>query len=169
MLFLNTTNDTQIIMNTFRSLFLVFLIIPILEIYILIKVGGIIGAIPTVLAIVATAAIGAFLIRHQGMTTLQRVQASLQKGEIPAVEMFEGLILLLCGALLLTPGFFTDAIGFLALTPFIRRLFVIWALKHSNIIQTMNQSKNTYDAQDFHRHEPRNISTIEDEYKKEDK
>lgn len=160
-------------MNIFRSLFLVFLIVPILEIFLLIKVGGIIGAIPTILAIVATAAIGAFLIRNQGISTLNRVQNSMQKGEIPAIEMFEGLILLICGALLLTPGFFTDAIGFIALIPTTRRLFIIWALKHSNIIQTMKQSQNTYDSDGFHRHEKRqNIHesiVIEGKYKKEDK
>jgi len=156
-------------MNIFRSLFLLFLIIPILEIYLLIKVGGIIGAIPTVFAIVATAALGAFLIRFQGISTLNRVQSNLQKGEIPAIEMFEGLILLICGALLLTPGFFTDTIGFVALIPTARRAFIVWALKHSNIIQTMKQSQNTYDSTGFHHQERRENIVIEGEYKKEDK
>lgn len=156
-------------MNIFRSLFLVFLIIPILEIYLLIKVGGIIGAIPTVFAIVATAAIGAFLIRYQGISTLNRVQNSLQRGEIPAIEMFEGLILLICGALLLTPGFFTDTIGFIALIPAVRRAFIIWALKHSNVIQTMKQSQHTYDSEGFKHHHSRENIVIEGEYKKEDK
>ena len=156
-------------MNIFRSLFLVFLIIPIIEIYLLIKVGGIIGAIPTILAIVATAALGALLIRFQGVSTFNRVQSNLQKGEIPAIEMFEGLILLICGALLLTPGFFTDAIGFIALIPVARRAFIVWALKHSNIIQTMKQSQNTYDSTGFHHHEHRENIVIEGEYKKEDK
>lgn len=156
-------------MNIFRSLFLVFLIVPIIEIYLLIKVGAIIGAIPTIFAIVATAAIGAFLIRFQGISTFNRVQSSLQKGEIPAIEMFEGLILLICGALLLTPGFFTDAIGFVALIPSIRRIFIVWALKHSNIIQTIKQSQNTYDSHGFHHHKSRENIVIEGEFKKDDK
>lgn len=154
-------------MNIFKSLFLVFLIIPILEIYLLISIGGLIGAIPTVFAIVATAAIGALLIRHQGVATLNKVQKSLKKGEIPAIEMLEGLVLLICGALLLTPGFFTDGLGFIALIPITRRLFIVWALKHSNIIQNINP--NTYESADFHRHQDRQGTTIEGEYKKEDK
>lgn len=156
-------------MNIFRSLFLVFLIVPILEIYLLIKVGGIIGAVPTILAIIGTAALGAFLIRYQGISTFNRVQTNLQRGEIPAIEMFEGLILLICGALLLTPGFFTDAIGFIALIPAARRAFIVWALKHSNVIQTMKQSQHTYDSEGFHRQEHRENIVIEGEYKKEDK
>jgi len=155
-------------MNIFRSLFLVFLIIPIIEIYLLIKVGSVIGAIPTILAIVGTAALGAFLLRYQGISTLNRVQTSIRNGEVPAIEMFEGLILLICGALLLTPGFFTDAIGFVALIPGIRRAFVIWALKHSNIIQTM-QSQQAYQSQGYEHHERRENIVIEGEFKKEDK
>lgn len=154
-------------MNIFKSLFLLFLIIPIFEIYLLISIGGLIGAIPTVLAIVSTAAIGALLIKHQGIATLNKVQTSLQKGEIPAIEMLEGLVLLVCGALLLTPGFFTDSLGFIALIPVARRLFIVWALKHSNIIQDIN--KNTYNSHEFHRHNERQGDTIEGEYKKEDK
>lgn len=156
-------------MNIFRSLFLLFILVPIFEIYLLIKVGGIIGAIPTILAIVVTAALGAFLLRSQGISTFQRVQNTLQQGEIPAIEMFEGLILLVCGALLLTPGFFTDTLGFVALIPSIRRAFVVWVLKHSNIIQTMQQTHKTYDSTDFHRQEHRENIVIEGEFKKEDK
>ncbi|HFE38381.1 MAG TPA: FxsA family protein [Gammaproteobacteria bacterium] len=156
-------------MNIFRSLFIVFLVIPILEIFLLIKVGGIIGAVPTVLAIIATAGIGAFLIRHQGITTLNRVQTSLQNGEIPAIEMFEGLVLLISGALLLTPGFFTDSIGFIALIPGLRRLLIVWALKHASIIQTIKQSQNTYESQEFYQHTTRKNIVIEGECEKDNK
>lgn len=151
-------------MNIFRSLFLVFLIIPIIEIYLLIKVGGIIGAIPTILLIIATAAIGAFLLRMQGIATVNRVQSTLQRGEIPAIEMMEGLLLLISGALLLTPGFFTDAIGFLALVPPLRQKFIVWGLKHMNVVQMQQHTHQTYEG---HARRERDHITIEGEYKKE--
>lgn len=105
----------------FRILFLVFLVVPLVEIYLLIKVGGLIGALPTVFLVVFTAVLGAFLLRMQGLSTLARVQAALARGELPAMEILEGAVLLVAGALLLTPGFFTDTLGFLALVPNIRR------------------------------------------------
>ncbi len=105
----------------FRILFLVFLVVPLVEIYLLIKVGGLIGALPTVFLVVFTAVLGAFLLRMQGLSTLARVQAALARGELPAMEILEGAVLLVAGALLLTPGFFTDTLGFLALVPSIRR------------------------------------------------
>lgn len=150
-------------MNIFRSLFLVFLIIPVIEIYLLIQVGSVIGAAWTILAIIGTAALGAFLLRMQGVATLNRVQSTLQRGEIPAIEMVEGLILLISGALLLTPGFFTDTIGFLALIPQLRKNFVIWALKNVNVLQT--QQHNTYQGQSYKEHKEHIV--IEGEYKKE--
>ncbi len=98
-----------------QSLFLVFLIVPLIEIYLLIKVGGLIGAGPTVFMVVLTAVVGAFMIRLQGVSTMNRVRSMLTRGEMPAIEMMEGLVLLISGALLLTPGFFTDTLGFLGL------------------------------------------------------
>jgi len=108
----------------FRSLFLLFLVVPLVEIYLLIKVGSVIGALPTVALVVFTAALGAVLLRWQGISTLGRVQQALLRGELPAVEILEGAVLLVAGALLLTPGFFTDALGFAALVPRIRRALV---------------------------------------------
>lgn len=118
-------------MNPFRSLLFFFLAIPLLEIYLLIKVGSVFGAFVTVFLVVSTAITGAWLIRLQGLATWQRVQNSLQQGELPAIEMFEALILLVSGALLLTPGFFTDAIGFICLTPIFRRRIALYIVKHS--------------------------------------
>ncbi len=111
-------------MHPFRILFLLFLLVPLLEIYLLIKVGGIIGALPTVFMVVFTAVLGALLLRVQGFSTLARVRSTLERGGIPAVEMLEGAVLLVAGALLLTPGFFTDAIGFLCLIPSLRRAMI---------------------------------------------
>ncbi len=151
-------------MNIFRSLLLLFLIIPVIEIYLLIQVGSAIGAFTTILLIIATAVIGAYLLRLQGISTLNRVQSSLQRHEVPAIEILEGLTLLISGALLLTPGFFTDSIGFLALIPAVRRRFIIWGLKHVNVIQMKQNSTNTVDGK---ARKPRDNSVIEGEYKKE--
>ena len=116
-------------MHPFALLFLLFISIPLLEIYLLIKVGGIIGAMPTVLLVIVTAVVGAWLLRLQGFATLQRVRQTLESGGLPALELLEGVILLFAGALLLTPGFFTDAVGFLCLIPELRRQLVLWASK----------------------------------------
>ena len=117
-------------MPVFRILVVLFVTVPLLELYLLIHVGGLIGIIPTIAICIATAVIGAALMRYQGLQTLTRVQAKLSQGELPALDMLEGAILLLCGLLLLTPGFFTDAIGFLCLVPKLRRIIATAILKH---------------------------------------
>ena len=107
-----------------KLLFLIFLVVPLTEIYLLIKVGSMIGALLTVFLVVFTAMLGAFLVRAQGFSTLARVQIQVAKGQVPAIEMVEGMFLFIAGALLLTPGFFTDAIGFVFLTPPLRRMII---------------------------------------------
>lgn len=108
-----------------RFLFLAFLIIPIVEIMLLLKVGSWIGVLPTIALVVLTAFIGVNLLRQQGAATLMKVQQKTQRGEPPAVEMIEGLVLAVGGALLLTPGFATDAIGFMCLFPVTRKAFAV--------------------------------------------
>jgi len=103
-----------------RFLFLAFLVVPLVEIYVLIGVGGVVGAAPTVLLVILTALIGAVLLRRQGLQTLQNVRLRLDRRELPAQDLIEGAILLLAGALLLTPGFVTDTVGFLCLVPPLR-------------------------------------------------
>jgi len=98
----------------------IFLIVPIIEIYLLIQVGQVIGAGWTIFLVVFTAVVGVGLLRIQGLSTLNRAQQKLQRNELPARELLEGMGLVLAGALLLTPGFFTDTIGFLLLFPPIR-------------------------------------------------
>ncbi len=114
----------------FQSLFLIFLTVPLIEIYLLIEVGSVIGAPMTVFLVVFTAVLGAFLIRLQGVATMTRVRSMLMQGEIPAIEVMEGLILLISGALLLTPGFFTDTLGFLCLIRPFRRWLIRWFLSN---------------------------------------
>ncbi len=99
---------------------LIFFLTPIVEMYLLIEVGGYIGAWPTIALVMITAVIGVALLRIQGLSTLTRGVGRLQGGELPAREMVEGLLLAVAGALLLTPGFVTDAIGFVLLTPPLR-------------------------------------------------
>jgi UPF0716 protein FxsA len=118
----------------FRILLILFLLVPLVEIYLLIQVGGIIGVIPTISLVVFTAVLGALILRFQGFTILQRVRSTLAQGEIPAIEMLEGVVLLISGALLLTPGFFTDTLGFLCLIPSLRRRLIIWFIRrHATI------------------------------------
>ena len=112
-------------MKFFHLLFLLFITVPIAEIYLLLEVGGIIGAIPTIGLVVLTAAAGAALVRAQGFSTIAQVRRSMEAGEVPAVAIIEGIFLLVAGALLLTPGFLTDAIGFGCLVPPLRRAFII--------------------------------------------
>lgn len=102
-------------------LLLLFILVPLLEIWLLIKVGGRIGATPTIALVVLTAIVGVTLLRLQGLRTLTRANERLRAGEVPAQEMGEGLILAVAGVLLLTPGFATDAVGFACLVPPIRR------------------------------------------------
>ncbi|MGI9310252.1 MAG: FxsA family protein [bacterium] len=111
-----------------RLFFALFLAVPLVEIYLLIQVGGVVGAGLTIVLVVATALLGAALVRAQGFSTWARVQSQLARGEVPAMEMFEGMVLFVAGALLLTPGFFTDAIGFACLVPPLRRRLIARAI-----------------------------------------
>jgi UPF0716 protein FxsA len=98
-----------------------FIGVPLLEIALFIEVGGWIGLGPTLALIILTAVIGVWMLRLQGIGVLMRAQRQLTEGSLPVVEVFEGLCLVIAGALLLTPGFFTDATGALLLVPAVRR------------------------------------------------
>jgi UPF0716 protein FxsA len=104
--------------------FLLFVIVPLLEIYLFITVGQLIGTIPTLLIVILTAIIGTYLLHTQGLATIQKAQQMLHQGQIPTDPLLEGLFLLVGGALLLTPGFFTDALGLICLIPYSRWLLV---------------------------------------------
>ncbi len=115
----------------FKLLLLGLLVIPAAEIYVMIKVGSEIGAWPTVFLIIITALLGLLLIKSQGLATLQRVQASLVRGEPPAVAVIEGVILAFGGVLLFIPGFLTDALALVTLAPPIRRGIANWLIGRS--------------------------------------
>jgi UPF0716 protein FxsA len=126
-------------MKPMQLLFLFFLIVPFVEIYLLLQVGGLIGAFPTIFLVVTTAALGAWLLRRQGFATWQRFQSNLAQGTIPAYEMIEGPILLVGGALLLTPGFFTDILGFACLLPGLRRRIAQYVIEN-HLFMTSNRN-----------------------------
>lgn len=96
---------------------LLFMLIPFFEMWILIEVGGWIGALPTIGLVVLTAAIGLSLLKQQGLSTLMRARRKIDEGAIPASELVSGVMIAVGGALLLTPGFVTDALGFALLIP----------------------------------------------------
>jgi len=118
-------------MRSYTIFAVLFLVIPIIEIFFLIKVGEVIGAFPTIILVVLTAVIGAGLLRQQGLSTLARLQENMGKGKLPAQEMIEGVLLAVGGALLMTPGFVTDTIGFLCLLPFSRKFVAQSIMKRS--------------------------------------
>ena len=113
----------------FPILLLAFIFVPVIEIALLIKVGSAIGVGTTILVVIFTAILGAYLVRQQGFATLTSVQQEMNTGRVPAMQMAEGIALLFAGAVLLTPGFVTDAIGFSLLTPPIRRAVIAWFAK----------------------------------------
>ena len=114
-------------------LLLLFVGVPLIELYILIQVGQSLGALSTILLCVVTAVLGAGLIRLQGLTTLMRARRTMDQGMAPAMEMLEGVALAAAGLMLLTPGFATDAIGFLLLLPPLRRLAIRRTLSRMNV------------------------------------
>jgi UPF0716 protein FxsA len=147
-------------MAPFPVLLLLLLLVPLVEIYVMIKVGGIIGALPTVILVVLTAVAGAALARVQGLATLQRLQATLARGEAPASEMLEGVLLLVGALLLLTPGFITDLLGFACLIPVTRRALAWQILKRFTVVTPAGTTRNPPGE-----HQPR---TIEGDYRRED-
>ena len=108
-------------MRLFPLLLFGFVGVPLAELYVLIEVGGVLGALPTVLLCIATAVLGAALVRAQGLRTMREVREALGHGEVPALAVLEGVVLALAGVLLLTPGLLTDMAGFAALVPPLRR------------------------------------------------
>lgn len=105
----------------FRFLFLLFIIIPIIEITLLMQIGALIGAWPTVAIVIFTAWLGAKNVRQQGLATMQSVQTKMAQGEMPSAEIVTGVMLLVAGVLLVTPGFVTDIFGLLLLVPQVRK------------------------------------------------
>ncbi|WP_462156523.1 FxsA family protein [Pseudoalteromonas sp. GB56] len=105
----------------FRALFLLFIIVPIIEIALLIQVSEVIGGFATIALIIVTAIIGAKLVKQQGVSAMRDAQVQMAQGQMPAEQMFTGICVIIAGVLLLTPGIVTDVFGFLLLTPALRK------------------------------------------------
>ena len=126
-----------------------FILIPIIEISLFIEIGSIIGSFYTIILIFITAIVGVFFVRQQGINTFQKLTFQLQNLETPVQTMFEGLVILISGILLITPGFFTDALGFLGLIPFSRIIFIKLVASYilSRYGKQRNQNENTIEGE----------------------
>jgi UPF0716 protein FxsA len=119
--------------NQLPILFLSFLLIPVVEIWLLIEIGSVIGVGWTLVTIVVTALAGAWLVRSQGLAIFGRIQREMAVGRVPTGDMLEALMLLVAGAVLLTPGFFTDIVGFALLIPPLRKCLSRWVMTQAAV------------------------------------
>ncbi|MEZ5671944.1 MAG: FxsA family protein [Thiotrichaceae bacterium] len=139
-------------MTISHYLFVLFIVIPIIEIYLFIVVGSLIGVFPTIFLVILTAILGSILLQQQGIATLNRVHIELQQGQVPTEALLEGTVIIIGGALLLTPGFFTDFMGFLCLIPVTRHYFMAWLAQRVQV----------------HSSQPQHHFTIDGEYRRDD-
>ena len=116
-------------------LLVAFILVPALEIGLFIQIGGIIGALPTIALILLTAFLGTMLLRSQGLSTIERIRASVAQNRVPGSELAHGAMIVLAGLLLLTPGFFTDAVGFLLFIPPFREALFRFLAKRVIIVE----------------------------------
>jgi UPF0716 protein FxsA len=110
-------------------LILVFIVVPIAELYVIFKVGDSIGWLPTLAILVADSLLGTWLLKSQGKAVWQRFQQTMQAGRVPHREVFDGVLVIFGGAFLITPGFLTDIVGVLLLLPPTRAVFRRWLIR----------------------------------------
>ena len=146
-----------------RAALLVFILVPIIEMWVLIEIGSQIGGLITILLVLITAIVGVSLIRKQGTQTLLRAQEKMRQGTVPAVEVAEGVMLGVAGLCLIIPGFVTDALGALLLVPVLRRMvaavLMVRFIASRAQAQSFQQSRYSEDHGDV----------IDGEFVKEDK
>lgn len=99
---------------------LLFLVVPFVELFVLIQVGQAIGTLPTIAVLVVVSIVGAWLVKKEGLGVVRRAQEQVRRGQVPGRELVDGVLILLAGALMLTPGFFTDVFGLALLVPPVR-------------------------------------------------
>jgi UPF0716 protein FxsA len=114
----------------FYRLLLVFTLIPLIELYILIKIGKYLGTLNVIALVIITGILGASFARQQGAGVLSKIRESIHQGELPGIELLHGLMILVGGILLITPGFMTDIIGLTLLIPFTRHFYTNQTLKY---------------------------------------
>ncbi|MFY8273967.1 FxsA family protein [Pseudoalteromonas sp. SSDWG2] len=163
----------------FRALFLLFIIIPIVEIALLIQVSEVIGGFATIALIVITAIIGAKLVKQQGVGAMRDAQVQMAQGQIPAEQMFTGICVIIAGVLLLTPGIMTDVFGFLLLTPAVRKRMAKAFASHAQVHMTQGggfsahyQSSHTRhhsaEQHSVHKEHQQSNTTIEGEFERKE-
>lgn len=162
-----------------RSWPLLFIIVPLVELYFIIAVGEVIGAFWTVMLVLLTAVVGVNLLRYQGMSTLTRAQQNMAHGQVPAMEMMEGVALAVAGILLITPGFITDSIGFLCLIPASRQAIIRYIMSKATVhtgfdgssggfYSSGHRQQDSKSQQQAEKKRPKVGRTIEGEYRRED-
>ena len=129
-----------------NSFFLLFIGLPALEIFLMIKIGGKIGALSTVSLIFLTAIIGVYFAKLEGIKTMRSGVMNLYQNKVPVYEMFSGASIAIAALLLIVPGFFYDTIGFLLLIPFTRKILISFFVK-KNKISTSQENTNTLDGE----------------------
>jgi len=153
-----------------RAFLLLFLIFPVLELYVFFKVSSSIGFFPALLLIFAGSALGVLVLRVAGLATALRARESLQRGELPAEDMFHGLMMALGGGLLLIPGFISDVLGLVMLLPFVRRILAR-KMRERAEAQAMRQrafAEDPLNGAGPQGREPRQPNVIEGEYEHRD-
>ena len=146
-----------------KVFFLLFLFIPLIELYVLIQVGSVIGALPTVLLTIATAAMGIVLMRAQGLATMQKAQVAMASGNPPQMALMEGVFIFLGGVFLFVPGLISDGLGLLFLIPFVRQFLIKQSLKGNRMRgQSRYQSaQNDYYEGEWHEVKPKPPGAID--------
>jgi len=124
----------------FKIMFALFIFVPLLELYVLIKVGAGIGGIATIALCLFTAALGGIIIRWQGLRTLMSAQRVIVQGGLPAEHVLHGLLLAIAGLLLFLPGLITDTLGFILLVPWVRRQIIARAIRNQRVHQPSRHS-----------------------------
>ena len=146
-------------------LFLLFILIPLLEIWLFIILGGFIGVYPTLFVILLTAILGTFLVKTQGINVLKEIQSKFNELENPTEPIVHGAMILFAGALLLTPGFFTDTVGFLLLLPKVRRAAFFWLRNRVNLVKYSSFERSGGDKNKYSDIEVTDYKEVEPEEK----
>lgn len=166
----------------FKALFFLFIVIPIVEIALLIQVSEVIGGWSTIALVIITAFVGAKLVKQQGTDALRNVQVQMAQGQMPAEELFAGLCVIIAGVLLLTPGIMTDVIGFLLLTPVVRKRLAANLMSQAKMKMTNPQQGGGFYYSSFthtqppereqftetHIHSDKPSNTLEGEFERKD-
>lgn len=146
-------------------LLLLFILIPLLEIWLFIMLGGFIGVYPTLFIILLTAILGTFLVKTQGINVLKEIQSKFNELENPTEPIVHGAMILFAGALLLTPGFFTDSVGFLLLLPKVRKAAFFWLKNKVNLLKYSSSERSSGDKNKYSDIEVTDYKEVEPEEK----